>query len=177
MVKVGIAVLLGGLAMGCSAGALPDHYELRLDPTLTGIQSELVLDAATDWSLRTGKRITFTPVVSSEHCDYNTHIGCIHVEYVSHDAVQVVSHNIQGDNNHNYIGCTTGNGTASNIVVQSLDTTAKEYRNLLHEEGHSLGSSHLAKNNIMAPNFEDESATLTDADVGQVLRLHNLPVE
>jgi hypothetical protein len=170
-----------GLLLACSACAAPpvgspQVYEVRLDPTLTPDQSELVLHAYDDWHVQTGAQ--YTTVVSAETCDARPdklESGCVHVRYGSVEESNNACIPIPG---FLHVGCTTtklvnGHVWAANIILASLGDYTKDYEIALHEAGHSLGLAHDPLNGcLMTAEMENGYPEITQRDIAQFKRVH-----
>lgn len=176
-----------GLLLSCVACASPpigspSKYEVRLDPSMTADQSELVIDAYKDWHVHTG--IEYTTVVSGDKCvaTENPAGGCVYIRYGTIDEANSACG--APPPGHTHVGCTTtkllnGHVYVANVILASLGDYTKDHEIALHEAGHSMGLKHPLDSNgipvkgeLMTADMEDGYPEITELDVIQFKTIH-----
>lgn len=148
--------------VGC-APHYGDTYEVRIDPTFTAEQTQKVLAAMDDWSLRTP--VWLTSEIANCSGLYE-HIVCVH----STDHAGVVAHSYD---NHS-LGVTVLQDNIDGAEIW-VDAPILTQQTAGHELGHAMGLQHWGPGTgtpttepvIMAPNSRDASPVVTCNDVMQ----------
>lgn len=159
--------------MGCNAfrDRPTSTYEVYVDPAF-GDQTELVLDALQDWEAKvhaSGSPLTLHATIVNMTCDSGCY-DAIAIHPVPQSFI-TSQHGAESD----AVGVTFrfwddtlhGNTEYSNVyIANDLDDTTW-FRVVRHELGHSLALLHTGSGTIMAPNVNNASPDISDADVQQ----------
>ncbi len=149
-------LVLATCSLACAVGweANPtNHYHLKIPPSFTSDQAQMITDAATEWQKRSGNYVTF---------DADPRARFDVITFEGGDAFEM-SRNFDGA-----LGESIFDGQSTTIVIyDGLDATTF-HQTVMHEIGHAIGLVHTGPGTIMCKDTGCATHEVTCADVQQL---------